>query len=143
MYFKYPGDVYTLKGNMEKLDEIAKFEKNWNGYDADPIPEDLIAETRSILNGLGDLPQPFVAPFGGGDGLQIEWEKPDGTYLEIEIRRYTSKDQPNKYETFLCQSPKEKTEPGFYFSLEGTVDKEQSSINNLVSLFYGRQIQEV
>lgn len=66
--FKYPDDVYTLKDNLEKLDRIAKFEKNWNGYDADPITEDLIKETRSILNGLGDLPQPFVSPFGGGGG---------------------------------------------------------------------------
>lgn len=135
--FKYPDDVYTLKDNLEKLDRIAKFEKNWNGYDADPITEDLIKETRSILNGLGDLPQPFVAPLN--NGLQIEWEKRDGScYLEIEIKHCTSKYQPNKYGVFLCQSPKKKTEPGFHFSLEGTVDKEQESINNLVKLFYGR-----
>lgn len=137
MYFKTIGEVYTLKDNLAKLDEIAKFEKNWNGYDADPIPEDLIAETRSILNGLGDLPQPFLAPFAGGDGIQIEWEKKDGTYLEIEIKRQTDKDQSDKYNTFICQNPRNK-EPRFYFSLEGTVEKQQSSINNLVKLFYGR-----
>lgn len=68
MFIKHSDDVYTLKSNLEKLDEISKLEKDWNGYGAEPIDERPIKETRSILNGLGDLPQPFVSPFGGGGG---------------------------------------------------------------------------
>lgn len=138
MFIKHSDDVYTLKSNLEKLDEISKLEKDWNGYGAEPIDERLIKETRSILNGLGDLPQPFVSPFGGGGGIQIEWEKKDKTYLEIEIKSCTDYGEENKYDAFICLSPKEESEELFQYNLTGTVLKKQESINNLVKLFYGR-----
>lgn len=140
MYFKTVGDTYKLKDNLRKLDEISKFEKNWNGYDADPVPEFLIEETRSILKGLGDLPQPFLAPFASGDGIQIEWEEKDGRYLEIDIKASSEKDQPNKYDAYTCLQPQDRHDPRFFFSLEGTVEKDQECINNLVRLFYGKPI---
>lgn len=76
--------MYTLKGNLAKLDEIAAFKENWDGYGGRQIPSAVIKETKHILEGLSDLPQPFIAPTADGE-IQMEWEKEDGLYLEITI----------------------------------------------------------
>ena len=91
---------YTLKENLIKLDEIRKFEKDWNGYNADPISPIAVDRAEQILVELdkAKLPQPFVAPTVANT-IQLEWEKEDGLYLEINV---DAKDEDG-YEIFLNQ----------------------------------------
>ena len=72
----------TLQKNMDKLDRIAVFEDNWNGYGALPLSGSIIDEMRRILPGL--VMQPEVFPTASG-AIQIEYEKEDGDYLELEF----------------------------------------------------------
>lgn len=96
---------YTYEENLKKLDQISKLEKNWNGYDADPIPRDIIDDARKVLTDIEStgthmghiLPQPFVAPFADGRGIQLEWEN-EAYYLEIHI------DGSIDWPIFLCSS---------------------------------------
>ena len=68
--------------NFEKLDSFAQLPENWNGYDAEKIPSELINKVRSVIY---DLPvQPMIFPTGR-KSIQLEYEKPDGDYLEFEI----------------------------------------------------------
>ena len=137
MYFKFIGKKISLKDNLKKLDEIAKFDYNWNGYSADPIPQEIVEEVRSILNGLEEagLEQPFIAPHPGG--IQIEWEKRNGFYLEMHVQ--DSDREEDSYETFMCYWKPKRSDKGFTF--EGRVTKDQKHINNLVKFWLGQELK--
>lgn len=72
----------TLQENLRKIDDIANLEYNWNGYNAKPIPKDIIDKTKKILTNLPY--QPFLAPTGR-ETIQIEFELTDASYLGFEI----------------------------------------------------------
>lgn len=132
--------MYTLKENLEKLEEISKLEKNWNSYDADPIPKNIIEETRILLEGLEkELPQPFISSFYGCGGIQLEWKEENDTlnYLEVEIKEEDI-EYENEYRVLMYQdNNKSDCEySGFAFQLSGAVKKDIISINKLVKLFY-------
>lgn len=73
---------YTLQDNLAKLDDISNLKYNWNGYNAKPIPKEIIVKTKEILTNLPY--QPFIAPTGR-ETIQIEFELEDKSYLEFEI----------------------------------------------------------
>lgn len=117
--------MYTLQTNLAKLKEIAKLKKNWGGYGEKPIPKAVIKDTKHILEGLGDLPQPFIAPTADGE-IQIEWEKEDGLYLEIIV---SDRDE-GWHDVWFAQYR-------YYFddydyAMGGTVMGSNECINNLV-----------
>lgn len=124
MYIKYPDDTYTLTKNLEKLAEIEKVcsVKGWNLYDADPIDERSVPTVKAILEGLGELPQPFIAPLADG-GIQLEWERKDGLGLEIEI------DPKEPLYHIFCYQLEGKD---IVMDMEGSVKKNQKNINMLV-----------
>jgi hypothetical protein len=74
-------NVPTLKGNMNKLDEILEMEANWDGYGANPFPLKHIQICKKILNNLSIQPDIFPT---GRDSIQFEYEN-DEHYLEFEI----------------------------------------------------------
>lgn len=75
----FTGDMIK---NLKKLDSFTELEENWNGYDAEKISPELINKVRKVIY---DLPvQPMVFPTGR-KSIQLEYEKPDGEYLEFEI----------------------------------------------------------
>lgn len=116
MYFKYKNDRYTLESNLAKLDEIANFKENWNGYGAKPHNLDLIESVRDVLQRIekAGLPQPFLAP--APEMLQIEWGFGDEPYLELEFRG----DHEFLAHVFICQHDG----AGFKYELEGTVQND-------------------
>ena len=67
--------------NAYKLDSMERFQKNWNGYGADPFSKVLIKRVRSILEEI--VFQPEVFPVAGG-AIQLEYDNGDD-YLEFEI----------------------------------------------------------
>lgn len=75
----------SLENNRARIANFAEYTDNWNGYGAkafDPV------FLNQVLNGIiSDLkPQPEIYPLPDG-GLQLEWEKSNGEYLELEIHQ--------------------------------------------------------
>lgn len=64
-----------------KLEEISKYEANWNGYGAEPFDKDLIAKCREIIDNL--FVYPMVYPTAN-DSINLEY-KNSTLYFEIEV----------------------------------------------------------
>jgi len=78
-------DQYIKKQkNIEKLRSFLELEDNWNGYGARPFQNELINKCINIINLSFIHYQPDIFPTGR-NSIQFEYEKADGTYLEIEI----------------------------------------------------------
>ena len=68
--------------NIEKLDQIAKLEDDWDGEGARSFSNVLIQNVKNILMSLKYQPEVFPTAC---DTIQIEYERENGSYLEIEI----------------------------------------------------------
>ena len=68
--------------NLKKIDQIAYLEDGWNGNKARAFKKPLISMVRRIITSL-DL-QPEVFPTAC-DSIQLEYDKENGAYLEIEV----------------------------------------------------------
>lgn len=78
---KMNADV-ARRRNMEKLDQMSRFDVNWNGYGAKPIAPSVIKKMRDLLPELHVQPEIFPTAC---NAIQFEYEKPDGDYLEFMI----------------------------------------------------------
>ena len=72
----------TREENLEKLSQIAMFPTNWNNNGAKAFPTQLINKIRRLLSVLEIQPEIFPTPLGT---IQLEYDKNDGSHLEIEI----------------------------------------------------------
>lgn len=68
--------------NLKNIDQIAHLENGWNGNNAKAFEQSLITKVRKIITALELQPELFPTACGS---IQIEYEKKDGSYLEIEI----------------------------------------------------------
>jgi hypothetical protein len=74
--------LYTeMQNNIDKLNIIAEYTKNWNGYNADVIDHVVLTTARDIIATLKR--QPSLYPTGRST-IQLEYEKNED-YLEFEI----------------------------------------------------------
>ncbi|MCB0744831.1 MAG: hypothetical protein KDC67_13065 [Ignavibacteriae bacterium] len=71
-----------LKFNKRKLETFKNFKQGWNGYNAEPIDENLINKIESLISNLDYQPQIF--PTGRGS-IQIEKYLDENNLIEIEI----------------------------------------------------------
>lgn len=70
---------------FQRFREISQLSKNWNGYDADPIPTATIAKTASFLRKSSRF-WPFFDIFPtAADSIQLELHCINGDEIEIEI----------------------------------------------------------
>ena len=106
--------------NLKKLDRIALLENGWNGNMAKAFDRNLISKVRKIITVLEIQPEVFPTAC---ESIQIEYEKKDGSYLEIEIN------SDDKWEVFKINSDGEET----YFSIVADVE----AIIKVVNEFYG------
>lgn len=74
-----------LIDTKNKLNEIGKLAKNWDGYGSPPLCTELYKNAVNFLFSLEDdkLPVPYTSPISGG-GVQFEWHF-SGRELEIEF----------------------------------------------------------
>ena len=76
-------DSYSIQqvilNNLNKLTQFAKYEKNWNGYDADPFSPDLISIMMDLILRLRIQPQIFPV---ADNSIQIEY---DGEKLKLKV----------------------------------------------------------
>lgn len=68
--------------NLKKLEQIASLADNWNGNSAKVFSNRLIAKVRNLVIFLDVQPEIFPTAC---DTLQLEYDKEDGSHLEIEI----------------------------------------------------------
>ena len=71
-----------LNNNLDRLRDISEFGEDWNGYGAVPIPRIVIEEVRNIILNLEEQPEIFPT---ADKSIQLEYELPDKSYLEIEV----------------------------------------------------------
>lgn len=71
-----------LEGIIKAIESFKELERNWNGYDAEPIPEAVINKALELAKQLQPTPE-FVAPTARRS-IQFEWEV-DGLYTEVEV----------------------------------------------------------
>lgn len=79
------GGIFIKNKNIEclkKLDVIATLKYNWDGNGANPFPSEFIAKVREIVLMLEKQPELFPTAC---ETIQLEYDKPDGAHLEIEI----------------------------------------------------------
>lgn len=74
----------TYAENLKKLDIMAHLEKNWDGYNADPIPLEVIDNALTLLNKVKDY-NPNIFPTKA-DSVQFEWYNDKNEYLEVEVQ---------------------------------------------------------
>lgn len=106
--------------NLRKLDQIAHLEDGWNGNKAKAFEEQLISKVRRIITVLELQPELFPTAC---NSVQFEYEKEDGSYLEIEIN------SKNTWEVFQINSDGKET----YFSIADNIE----AIIKVVNSFYG------
>lgn len=68
--------------NLKKLDQIEALDDNWNENGAKAFNKQLIAKVREIITLLEKQPEIFPTAC---DSIQMEYEKEDDSYLEIEL----------------------------------------------------------
>ncbi|WP_051537686.1 hypothetical protein [Treponema sp. C6A8] len=73
-----------LLANLQKLNEIQKLPKNWNGNGASRFSKKLINKVKELLFELNKQPQVFPT---ANDSIQIEYNFEDGSYLEFQISK--------------------------------------------------------
>ena len=106
--------------NLKKMDEISALEVNWNGNGACEFSSELIARARGIITALERQPELFPLP---GNSIQLEYEKIDGTYLEIQLT------QGAIWSVFQINENEEE--------VYSTIPAEVDAINKVVTSFYG------
>ena len=74
-------DIKQIK-NLNRLSDIKCLEKDWNGYEAEPIDKIIIDKAEYIIKNICIQPQIF--PTGRGS-IQLQYEHEDKSYLEFEI----------------------------------------------------------
>lgn len=77
----------SFTDNIAKLNDIGRQcnMKNWNGYDAEPIPIEIIDFCSKVVWNLGIQPEIFPTAC---QSIQLEYEK-DSEYMEIGIFKTT------------------------------------------------------
>ncbi|MDF1495230.1 hypothetical protein [Caproiciproducens sp. CPB-2] len=108
-----------MSENLKRLDAFSKFETNWNGHGAAPIPMNVIAKMKGLVLTLAHQPDIFPTAC---DSIQFEYEKDDGSYLEFELFE-------DKLQVFSMDS--KGTENTSYVNFDA------QEINKVVNNFYG------
>ncbi len=115
-YFVNKGEIE----NLEKLNQISKLKDGWDGDCAVAFEESLIEKVRDIITNLNYLPEIFPTAC---DSIQLEFDREDGAYLEIEV----SADEKAEVFTIDNRGKENTTE----------IKSFPDEINKVVDCFYG------
>lgn len=126
--FVYSPSVSNAKSearrkNLAKLDEIAALRANWNGYGALPFSPGLLKTAREVISALTVQPEVFPT---ADDSIQIEYDGPKGSYLEVQIT------EDAQFEVLHIDRD------GHEETLH--VDAGADALNQLVRKFYGSEL---
>ena len=104
------GDAMLSKmnKNLVAINNLREFKENWNGYGAKGFSSELCDFLEKIIKELDEDNQPKVFPTGR-ESIQIEYEKDNGEYLEIEIF------SPDRIELFQISENEDEIEKNISF----------------------------
>lgn len=89
--FSYISNIILIdsekKENLEKLQNISNLKEGWNGNGAKAFNRTFIANVKDIILFLNHQPEIFPTAC---DSIQFEYDKLDGSYLEIEVKEFAS-----------------------------------------------------
>ena len=71
-----------MQENLRKLEQISLLTDNWNENGSKAFDKQLIAKVKDLIGVLDVQPEIFPLSYGS---IQMEYEKEDDSYLEIEI----------------------------------------------------------
>lgn len=106
--------------NLKKIDVIASLQDDWNANGAKAFSNSLINKVRDLVMFLKIQPEVFPTAC---ESLQLEYDKEDGTHMEIEIT------ESEIAEVFLIDNKGHEKISNISVSID--------SINKVVSEFYG------
>lgn len=109
-----------MRLNLSKLATIEQLADDWNGNGAKAFEYAFISKVRMIIAALEIQPELFPT---ADNSIQIEYEKEDGSYLEIQLSLNETCDV---YE--ICTNGEER---------DFTIANEVGAINEVVNRFYG------
>lgn len=72
----------TLQSNQVRLDSFENLEFGWYGPGTKPIDPRIITRCRDLIEELWIQPHIYAVP---NNSIQLEYQKPNGDYLEFEI----------------------------------------------------------
>lgn len=73
---------HAQQENLRKLEQISLLADNWDGNGSKAFDKQLIAKVKDLIGVLDVQPEIFPLSYGS---IQMEYEKEDDSYLEIEI----------------------------------------------------------
>ena len=73
---------HAQQENLRKLEQISLLADNWDGNGSKAFDKQLIAKVKDLIGVLYVQPEIFPLSYGS---IQMEYEKEDDSYLEIEI----------------------------------------------------------
>lgn len=112
--------------NLLKLESFKELKYDWNGNGAEPIPEKVISECKQLFL-LSDLPLSFEFFPTAAKSIQIEFEKENKDYLEINIYE-------DRIEVFQIINKKE---------TEHTMEiSKKHEVEQIVTKFYNTEMEE-
>lgn len=106
--------------NLKKLEDIALLQDNWNMNGARAFSEKLISKVRNMIIFLEIQPEVFPTAC---ESLQLEYDKPDGSHMEIEVT------ESENAEVFMINNVGRESIVNIQADIE--------TINKVVNDFYG------
>lgn len=70
----------TKEESLNKLNSIAEYKQDWNGYRASPIDKDIIKKCRTIINEVIVTPEVFPT---ANNSIHLEYES--SAYIELDV----------------------------------------------------------
>lgn len=115
--------------NLEKLDSFYYLGKDWNLYDADPVPKEVIDYSKDILQKL--VKQPDEVFPTAADSIQFEYDDILCNHLEFDIRAYYDKDGFYVEWLISMKNPESANEAFTY--IDGTIHENiEDTMNELI-----------
>lgn len=71
----------TIKDAQQRIIDIRKLQKDWDGYNALPIPFEVCKLAENLLQKLNHVPEIFPT---ARESIQFQWEN-NSDYAEVEI----------------------------------------------------------
>lgn len=113
--------------NLDRLSEISKLSRNWDGHNSAQINSTVIENARTFIKKI--YKQPVVFPTGR-NSIQMQYELTDNSYLEFEIFG-------NKV---LCMKVPKRVYANATFEKFDNLQMERA--NEIVKEFYGEENTE-
>lgn len=118
------------KANLEKLDSFYNLKKDWNLYDANSVPDQVIDYSKEILQKL--IKQPDEIFPTAAKSIQFEYDNDIlCNHLEFDIRDYY--DEDGFYVEWLVSMKNPESANDVFTYIDGTIyDNIEDTMNELI-----------